>query len=247
MLTFFRRIRKGLLDGGRTSKYLLYAIGEVLLVMIGILIALWVNNWNQDRIQRVSAEQHLNILKESLTDDIGQLESLIQTMDTMILYASRLLDQLLTIKPVDLRTGDYIIQGIFENSLQPNRNGLQVLNNSGEMAHLDHQIQQLVLNYYSVLELIKEQEEISNTYIRMHYEPYNIDKYGRLYRLSDKYRLSGDPRPIPAFDEMSFLEDAKLEVMVYSRRIQSERTKNRYIEAKSVALQIISRIESHEF
>jgi hypothetical protein len=42
MLTFFRRFRKELLDRGSTSKYLLYAIGEILLVMIGILLALQV-------------------------------------------------------------------------------------------------------------------------------------------------------------------------------------------------------------
>jgi hypothetical protein len=40
MLTFFRRIRKGLLESGTTRKYLLYAIGEIALVVIGILIAL---------------------------------------------------------------------------------------------------------------------------------------------------------------------------------------------------------------
>jgi len=49
MLTFFRRIRKGLLDGGRTSKYVLYAVGEIALVVIGILIALSINNWNEAR------------------------------------------------------------------------------------------------------------------------------------------------------------------------------------------------------
>jgi len=49
MLTFFRRIRKGFLVGGRASKYLLYAIGEIALVVIGILIALQVNNWNEER------------------------------------------------------------------------------------------------------------------------------------------------------------------------------------------------------
>jgi len=47
MLTFFRRIRKSLLDGGNTRRYLAYAIGERLLLMIGILLALQVNNWNE--------------------------------------------------------------------------------------------------------------------------------------------------------------------------------------------------------
>ena len=46
MLTFFRRIRKALLGDGATSKYLLYAIGEIALVVIGILIAIQLNNIN---------------------------------------------------------------------------------------------------------------------------------------------------------------------------------------------------------
>lgn len=54
MLTFFRRIRKGLLDGGRTSKYMLYAFGEIALVVIGLLIALQISNWNEVRKLRVN-------------------------------------------------------------------------------------------------------------------------------------------------------------------------------------------------
>lgn len=49
MLKFFRNIRKKLLAEGKTVNYLKYAIGEIFLVVIGILIALQVNNWNEDR------------------------------------------------------------------------------------------------------------------------------------------------------------------------------------------------------
>jgi len=52
MLTFFRRIRKGLLDMGAISKYLLYAVGEIALVVIGILIALQINTLNINRINK---------------------------------------------------------------------------------------------------------------------------------------------------------------------------------------------------
>jgi hypothetical protein len=64
MLTFFRRIRKGLLGEGATSKYLLYAIGEMALVVIGILIALQINNWNENRIDRLDEKQILHHLHE---------------------------------------------------------------------------------------------------------------------------------------------------------------------------------------
>ena len=49
MIKFFRKIRRKLLTENKISKYLLYAIGEIILVVIGILIALQVNNWNEDR------------------------------------------------------------------------------------------------------------------------------------------------------------------------------------------------------
>lgn len=51
MLKFLRKIRYRLMDEGRFKKYLIYAIGEILLVVIGILLALQVNNWNQNRIE----------------------------------------------------------------------------------------------------------------------------------------------------------------------------------------------------
>lgn len=49
MLKFFRRIRRKLINEGNLKRYLIYAIGEILLVMIGILLALQVNNWNEGR------------------------------------------------------------------------------------------------------------------------------------------------------------------------------------------------------
>ena len=49
MIKFFRRIRQRLLAENKISKYLLYAIGEIVLVVIGILIALQINNWNEEQ------------------------------------------------------------------------------------------------------------------------------------------------------------------------------------------------------
>jgi len=49
MIKFFRRIRQKLLSENKFSKYLIYAIGEIILVVIGILIALQINNWNEER------------------------------------------------------------------------------------------------------------------------------------------------------------------------------------------------------
>jgi hypothetical protein len=65
MLTFFRKIRKRLLGNGDVSKYLIYAMGEIALVVIGILIALQINNWNQGRLDKIEEERILvAILKD---------------------------------------------------------------------------------------------------------------------------------------------------------------------------------------
>jgi hypothetical protein len=56
MIKFFRKIRQKMLTENKFSKYLIYAIGEILLVVIGILIALSINNWNQERIQKLEEQ-----------------------------------------------------------------------------------------------------------------------------------------------------------------------------------------------
>ena len=61
MIKFFRHIRKTLLEQNKTSKYFKYAIGEIVLVVIGILIALQINNWNE---HRKSMLQEVNILSK---------------------------------------------------------------------------------------------------------------------------------------------------------------------------------------
>lgn len=76
MITLFRRIRQKLIDSGSITKYLLYAIGEILLVVVGILIALQVNNWNeQQKEQRIAMDVRSSII-EDLTSDIESIHSL---------------------------------------------------------------------------------------------------------------------------------------------------------------------------
>lgn len=74
MITLFRRIRQKLIDSGSVTKYLLYAIGEILLVVIGILIALQVNNWNEKRQMESEEIRVLNVLKADLERAITEGE-----------------------------------------------------------------------------------------------------------------------------------------------------------------------------
>ncbi|MFD2917932.1 DUF6090 family protein [Psychroserpens luteus] len=65
MIKFFRKIRYNLIETGKTTKYFKYAIGEIILVVIGILIALQINNWNEAQKSR---EQERQVLLEIISD-----------------------------------------------------------------------------------------------------------------------------------------------------------------------------------
>lgn len=67
MLKFFRKIRQNLLAENNFSKYLLYAAGEILLVMIGILLALQINNWNETNKNRAKELSNLKSFRQELT------------------------------------------------------------------------------------------------------------------------------------------------------------------------------------
>ena len=69
MIKLFRNIRKSLLNEGKTSKYLKYAIGEIVLVVIGILIALQINNWNEKRKNNELKVFYMNSLVNDLIKD----------------------------------------------------------------------------------------------------------------------------------------------------------------------------------
>ena len=69
MIPFFRKIRKTLADDNKPIKYLRYAVGEIILVVIGILIALQINNWNEGRKEKINQRSVLSNLLQDLKSD----------------------------------------------------------------------------------------------------------------------------------------------------------------------------------
>jgi len=77
MINFFRKIRKQLADDNKPLKYMRYAIGEIVLVVIGILIALSINNWNEQQKRDVLEKEYYCRLKEDVRQDEEKIESVI--------------------------------------------------------------------------------------------------------------------------------------------------------------------------
>lgn len=94
MIKIFRRIRYDLMQKNNTGKYLKYAIGEIVLVVIGILIALSINNWNQERIKHNEAKVLLSNLKLDVEENIKNLKDLQKSLEIRKGYADFILKSL---------------------------------------------------------------------------------------------------------------------------------------------------------
>lgn len=78
MIKIFRRIRQKFLIENQISKYLIYAIGEIVLVVIGILIALQLNNYNDYKKERKEEIRIIRSFSKDLTNDVFQLDAMIE-------------------------------------------------------------------------------------------------------------------------------------------------------------------------
>ncbi len=91
MIKFFRKIRYNLMETGKTGKYLKYAIGEIILVVIGILIALSINTWNQNRLNKILEHELLSNLLNDVEADIQNLKYQDSVLALALLSKNRLL------------------------------------------------------------------------------------------------------------------------------------------------------------
>lgn len=94
MIKFFRKIRQNLLMENKTGKYFKYAIGEIVLVVIGILIALSINNWNEKRKTRDNEIIYLNNIKRDLQLSITEMNQFIDRHNSLINSANTVLEHI---------------------------------------------------------------------------------------------------------------------------------------------------------
>lgn len=90
MIKFFRQIRYDLIGNKRIGKYLKYAIGEIVLVVIGILIALQINNLNQEHKQKAMMITNIKSIGTEIKGDVSNIKNIIETLHDQV-DATRLL------------------------------------------------------------------------------------------------------------------------------------------------------------
>jgi hypothetical protein len=167
MIKFFRKIRQNLLMENKTGKYLKYAIGEILLVVIGILFALQINNWNNNKNEKAELENYYTKIHEEITITQKRFNWYKASLDTLNQHNNRSLgiinlknkDSLYLLKETlgDLGT-DYTSGFIFP-----------IINeflNEGYLAKIKNDSLKLGFQYFSIAlnDLNSNDEYISNQY-----------------------------------------------------------------------------------
>ena len=92
MIKFFRKIRQNLIMQNKTSKYFKYAVGEIILVVLGILIALQLNTWNQNRQDRIQEQQILVQLLNEYENNLIQINQKILIRNETVASSFKLLN-----------------------------------------------------------------------------------------------------------------------------------------------------------
>ena len=163
MINFFRRIRQQLLSENKFSKYLLYAIGEIVLVVIGILIALQINNWNEDHKLAIKTQNYYQQLLEDLNKDRIFITQTLSKFDLQRKAYQNYLDK--------FKTSQFTLTSIYEDLLHLNTESyalyfntstIESLQNSGEIVLIPPLLRNKLLDLKRMQQKITRDESLDN-------------------------------------------------------------------------------------
>jgi hypothetical protein len=192
MINFFRKIRKQLADDNKPLKYLRYAIGELILVIIGILIALQINNWSEIEKSKSESNRLLIVLKLDLEKDIQNFKSLQTEYNDWLLQIKNILDNVLAGKTKKITRYDELMAGrLSMNYLSVNKITFLDMFNTGRKLEFDNlEIVRDIKNYYQYADnqLIKLNSDNEEFY-RLLMSYYGVRGINTLNRVIGKRNL----------------------------------------------------------
>jgi len=153
MIKFFRHIRKSIIMENKSSKYFKYAIGEIVLVVIGILIALQINNWNQEHNNRDIANNYITNLIEELNIQIETLDNVyISRFDRKLKgleSAKSYFEKPFTIKDTLSFLNNISFGAVGSYGIEDfNRNVFESLISTGVITHIEPNLRNKILDHY---------------------------------------------------------------------------------------------------
>jgi hypothetical protein len=220
---------------------------ETLAVVIGILAAFALENWNDERKSADQTSIFLNNISSNLSEDIEELQALMVHLDTSIIRAESLITSYKQGSFNEFDATVYIGWLNVEKSFHVNRSGIDALINSGRLDLLSPDLTYALQQYYALCEKLAEREAISNGFIQEKYEPYYFDNYMEATRLGDVYGIPDkyvdDPREQYLINEQTLLEDKRMEIFVLIRLVHSESEQGIYLKIIKKAEELRSVIQ----
>ena len=180
MIKIFRDIRQKLISEGKTSKYLKYAIGEIVLVVIGILLALAINNWNTHRIDNLQEEEILMQLKDEYQNNLMQLNQKIAIRDTIVDACIKLLSfRKVTSSDFEIdRFNNYLSKLYATPTFDPALGVSTELSNSGKLYLIkDRDLRNLITTWPSFISQLQEEELNVKELVETRFIPFLIKNY----------------------------------------------------------------------
>ena len=161
MIKFFRKIRQKLIEQKKVQNYFLYAIGEIVLVVIGILIALQINNNNESNKLRKQELKYLKNIKTDLIINIKELKSFINIRTESIKNAQTIIAHFEGKPILDYDEFNLLGTQIYNwQKFTSNNNTFQELLNSGNLAIISNDsIKNTLLNIDALYKKLKSEEE----------------------------------------------------------------------------------------
>jgi len=168
MIKFFRKIRQKLLTENKFSKYLIYAIGEIILVVIGILIALSINNWNENQKTETKIKNSLVELRNDLIRDTLLIKerlpfiiehfNLNESLRARVAKPSATIDTLIHIMRYEFNPN-------WRVQITYNTNTYNSLNQTGLIENLSDSLKTNIKNFYNMKTSLKDRvEKTTNDY-----------------------------------------------------------------------------------
>jgi len=165
-MKLFRRIRHKLILDNKKIQYLKYALGEIVLVVIGILIALQINNWNQSIKDKNYLDEYLIKIKSHTSEDIQQLEELSKGRKQIADLCKKARNSILN-KTENENLFLFKISGVafVDFYFKPNSGGYESLKNSQYYGKINNtKLDSLLAKYYGLVDIIAENERSYNQY-----------------------------------------------------------------------------------
>jgi hypothetical protein len=198
MLNFFRKIRRTLLDAGKPKSYLKYAIGEIFLVMIGILLALQVNNWNEIRKEKIVENDFLIRFQADLHTDTITLNQKIKIAQAELKSYNHYIHESYEIQENKEDFSELMTSVNWDamNLILQNKTYVEITSSGKVDLIEDKQLKELIVDYYVEYEVAANDiAEMNQTGIHMllqagEYAPYfKYLKYKEIANIFDQDKM----------------------------------------------------------